>query len=181
MFLLDPASGAQRRRLIGQRASSMMRSGRNRALHEARDTMATLESNHDGRTMNEADRVLGERVRSRLGHLVRNAHAIDVLAHDGQVVLSGPVDPDRVERLIAEIGSIPGVRQVENQLQTGAPSAGEERRVNRLRRMLRRVVTPRVGAATTLSALLAAYGWSRLHGARSPEPKSPSLAGEIGF
>ena len=198
MFLLDPASGAQRRRVMKHRASSMMRRARDRAKQKSRDLANRARglahemnssvshqelrtTSEEGRMTSETDRVLSERVRSKLGHLVRNAREIDVRVDDGRVALSGAADPDRVDRLIAEISCIPGVRNVESLLESNARPRRDERPVNRLRRVLQRVVTPRVGAVTTLSALLAAYGWSRLHAARSGRAPARPLAGEIGF
>jgi hypothetical protein len=63
------------------------------------------------------DSVLADRVRSKLGFLVRHPSSINVQANDGRVTLSGPVLTDEVQQLIAGVASVRGVRDVENRLE----------------------------------------------------------------
>lgn len=62
------------------------------------------------------DAVLVERVRSKLGRLVRHPGAIEVAAENGRVTLSGLVLADEVARLLGGVGSVRGVTGVENRL-----------------------------------------------------------------
>jgi hypothetical protein len=62
------------------------------------------------------DEVLAERVRAQLGGLVSHSSALEGRAEQGRVELSGPVLLDELDRLLKEVGSVRGVRDVENHL-----------------------------------------------------------------
>ncbi|HZU95829.1 MAG TPA: SRPBCC family protein, partial [Planctomycetota bacterium] len=62
------------------------------------------------------DRVLAERVRSQIGRCVRHPHALRVTAHEGKVILEGPVLQDEVARVIAAAHSVRGVCGIGNRL-----------------------------------------------------------------
>jgi osmotically-inducible protein OsmY len=63
------------------------------------------------------DRVLVERVRSEIGHVLTNPGTIGVTAVHGQVTLSGPVPADEVDQLLRTVGSVRGVTDVVNQVE----------------------------------------------------------------
>jgi hypothetical protein len=63
-----------------------------------------------------SDGVLHERVRARIGSVVGHAGAIEAAVVDGRVSLRGPVLADDVDRLVRRVRSVPGVREVINQL-----------------------------------------------------------------
>jgi hypothetical protein len=63
-----------------------------------------------------SDGILHERVRARIGSVVGHAGAIEVGVVDGRVTLRGPVLADDVDRLVRRVRSVPGVREVINQL-----------------------------------------------------------------
>ena len=52
------------------------------------------------------------RVRAKLGRLVSHPHAIDVIARDGTITLSGDVLEDEAQRLVSGVGSIRGISLV---------------------------------------------------------------------
>jgi hypothetical protein len=68
----------------------------------------------DGRAL---DGVIVARVRSKLGHVVANPHAIEVTACGGHVALAGPVLALEKRRLLWAVASVPGVASVEDRLQ----------------------------------------------------------------
>jgi hypothetical protein len=55
-------------------------------------------------------------VRARIGSVVGHAGAIEAGVVDGRVSLRGPVLADDVDRLVRRVRSVPGVREVINQL-----------------------------------------------------------------
>jgi len=69
------------------------------------------------------DRVLCERVRSKLGRYVSHPRAIEVTAEQGHVTLTGPILADEVPGLIAAVRSVRGVKSVSNQLEVHADRA----------------------------------------------------------
>jgi len=121
MFLLDPDRGRGRRALVrdqlvraahrtGDAVDATSRDVGNRA----RGVVAELRS----RLVNVevSDGVLHERVRARIGSAVGHAGAIEAGVVDGRVSLRGPVLADDVDRLVRRVRSVPGVREVINQL-----------------------------------------------------------------
>ncbi len=121
MFLLDPDRGRGRRALVrdqlvraahrtGDAVDATSRDVGNRA----RGVVAELRS----RLVNVevSDGVLHERVRARIASAVGHAGAIEAGVVDGRVSLRGPVLADDVDRLVRRVRSVPGVREVINQL-----------------------------------------------------------------
>lgn len=125
MYLLDPDLGNRRRALVrdqlvrachvtGDAMDATSRDVRNRA----RGVVAELRS----RLLpgDVSDDVLQERVRARLGQVIRYAHAVDVAVDDGRVTLRGPALTDDVARIVRRVGRVPGVRDVDNRLEPHA-------------------------------------------------------------
>jgi hypothetical protein len=121
MYLLDPDGGRRRRALLrdrlvhaahctGDAVDSTSRDVSNRA----RGVVAELRSRLVSVPVND-DR-LRERVRSRIGAVIGHAGAIEALVFQGQVTLRGPVLADEVDRLVRRVRSVPGVRDVVDQL-----------------------------------------------------------------
>ena len=123
MYLLDPDRGRRRRALVRDQAIRSMRQTREAAEATARDAQ------HRAQGLVSAmkswvfpaapltDDGLIERVRAKLGMLVRHPRSIEVAARDSTVTLSGPVLADEVDSLIAMVSRVPGVRHVENRLE----------------------------------------------------------------
>jgi osmotically-inducible protein OsmY len=57
-----------------------------------------------------------ERVRAKLGRLVRHPHAVQVGANRGVVVLSGPILAAEVGELLEAVRAVPGVTAIEDHL-----------------------------------------------------------------
>lgn len=70
---------------------------------------------HVGRA--QADEILAERVRTKIGESTGHAERVAVSAHAGWVTLSGPVLAHEVGSLVSSARSTRGVRGVENLLE----------------------------------------------------------------
>jgi uncharacterized membrane protein len=65
-----------------------------------------------------SDTVLHERVRAALGRVASHPHAIKVDAHDGRVVLSGPILKAEESRIVDAVGAVRGVHEVDCRFET---------------------------------------------------------------
>jgi BON domain len=119
MYICDPVVGRRRRALARDKMVRL----RKATQEAARITMRDLKNRTwgtvaEGRAAFFGDRVddavLAERVRSKLGFVVRNPSSIDVQASNGTVTLTGPVFTDEIQQLVDGIRSVRGVRDVEN-------------------------------------------------------------------
>jgi hypothetical protein len=122
MYVLDPQLGRRRRALARDKLVLAQRKTQAAASVTARDLKnrtAGLVAQGRSRFMQGGvdDEVLRERVRSKLGFLVRHPSAIEAQVSDGHVVLSGHVLSDEVAQLIKGVRSVQGVQDVENRLQ----------------------------------------------------------------
>jgi len=125
MYFSDPDRGRRRRALVRDQSVRMWNSllglldkaGRD-AVNRARGAGCAVQGVfRDHRT---ADEVLVERVRSQLGRLVSHPHAIAVSAQHAKVTLKGDVLQSEHQHLVRCVRSVPGVRDVEDQLQVHA-------------------------------------------------------------
>ena len=180
MYLLDPDQGNRRRALVrdqlvrarhltGDAMDATSRDVRNRA----RGVVAELRS----RLLpgDVSDDVLQERVRARLGQVIRYARSIETDVDNGRVTLRGPVLADDVARLLRRVGQVPGVREVDNRLDVHAeagnvpglqgarPSAGGE-----VFELTQGRLSPAGRLATAVGGILALWGLRRLGAAGVP-------------
>src|SRR5260221_13065147 len=111
MFFLDPSRGRRRRHV----ARDKIRSTLSRAGRAAAKVCDNLQNRSFGfiaelagifRHDQAIDEVIAARVRSKLGRLVSNPHAIRVTVRNGRVNLSGPVLAGEVDDLLTEIHSV---------------------------------------------------------------------------
>jgi uncharacterized membrane protein len=122
MYLMDPSRGRRRR--------AMVRDKMVRATHKATEAFGTTARDVRHRLAGAAafardvvqrgqadDEVLAERVRSRIGRVVRHPGALGVRVNQGRAILSGPVLADEVYGLLKKVSSVKGVRGVENRLE----------------------------------------------------------------
>ena len=65
-----------------------------------------------------------ERVRAKLARVSSHPRAIDVLAHDGEITLRGPVIASEMDRIEAVVASVRGVRRVIDELDPHESSDG---------------------------------------------------------
>jgi len=80
----------------------------------ARGLMADVMAGVRGGT--PPDRVLEERVRSRIGHVVSHPGSIEVCAHGGRVTLAGPILAAEVDDLVNEVSEVRGVIEIVDDL-----------------------------------------------------------------
>ena len=129
MYLFDPQSGNRRRALVRDKLAHYSRIASERiggVGQEIRDrsygTFATLR--YQLNRTPPSDDVLVARVRSKLGRAVTHPHAIEVTAREGHVVLRGPILASDVERTKVAVQHIPGVTELESQLDVHATPDG---------------------------------------------------------
>jgi uncharacterized membrane protein len=111
------------------------------------------------------DRVLVERIRSRMGRIVSRPHDIHVASDGGSVTLWGQAAEPEAQALIDAVRVMRGVREVMNRLERREATACDERHEDALRAARNRTTLQwspaRRLAATVAGAALAAYGWRR--------------------
>lgn len=181
MYLLDPDQGNRRRALVrdqlvhaghltGDAVDTTSRDVRNRA----RGVVAELRSRLSPEGDVPDDR-LRERVRARLGQIVRYAHSIEATVDGGRVTLRGPVLADDVAGLVRRIERVPGVREVDDQLELHAEPGnvpglqGAQTSRGQVLPFMRGALSPTARLATGLGgAMLALWGLRRLDAAGVP-------------
>ena len=129
MFLLDPDRGGRRRALVRDkvvRGSRLARDGADATFRDIRHRAAGIVHEARGRMQPDEvdDETLIERVRARLGRVCSHPRAIDVMATDGDVTLSGPMLASEIENVLMTVGSVRGVRTVTNELEAHDTNAG---------------------------------------------------------
>ena len=128
MYFLDPDRGARRRSVAVDRAARLLRrrgrdaigaaqNAKNHALGAAAELRGRLQSG------DIEDDQLVARVRAELGHHARHTSGIEVVAHDGFVVLRGPALADEVVDIVRTAAGVHGVRRVDSELEVH-PNAG---------------------------------------------------------
>lgn len=173
MYLLDPDRGKRRRALLrdkfvwatrktGEGIETAARDLSNRAYGMA----ATVNSQF--RTEEVSNATLVDRVRARLGRAVSHPRAIEVSANNGIVTLSGPILEDEVNGLLTCLVWVPGVEQLDNQLEVhkGASDhpalhGGRERRGDRFEFLQENWSPAARFVAGAAGASLAVYGGAR--------------------
>lgn len=121
MYLLDPERGRQRRAAAGGKATHALHAGGGALGKASRDLAnrgrgVVARAGSRLRRDQAEDRVVEDRVRSRLGRIVSHPHAVEVLAIDGEVTLAGDVLASEAGPLLAAARSVRGVRRVDDQL-----------------------------------------------------------------
>ena len=122
MYFYDPSRGNRRRVLVRDQITSTMNKTddaidvavqdlRNRTRGVLAETMSKLsnESNPDW--------LITERVRAELGRTTSHTGAIRVSTAGGNVTLNGPVLADEADRIVRRVSHVPGVKDVNNQME----------------------------------------------------------------
>jgi uncharacterized membrane protein len=121
-LMFDRDRGRRRRSLMADRVrhvgrdlteslDATRRDIRNRAQGVVSETRARLNPE-----LTTDDRVLVNRVRSKLGRVARHPRSLEVISQDGRITLMGPVFQREVESIMKAVASVPGVESVENQM-----------------------------------------------------------------
>jgi uncharacterized membrane protein len=121
MFLLDPTRGRRRRARLRAKANRLARETAQAGDVIARDLSQRTHGAllHAQRSLSEHmvdDRVLSERIRSRIGRIASHPHALAVDVHEGAVVLAGPILRREAARLVPAVARMRGVRSLEDRL-----------------------------------------------------------------
>lgn len=115
MYFLDPEEGNRRRALVRDQAIRLLNTSdqaidktardlRNRTRGVLSEAIGTLEEGVE-------DPVIEERVRSRLGQVVRNPGVVEVAVDEAQVTVKGPVLGDEHDFAVSYLASTRGVRE----------------------------------------------------------------------
>lgn len=123
MYFLDPGRGRRRRAMLRDKAVSMWcrtgdaidTTGRN--LRDRATGIGAEVRSLFGDERDVPDRLLVDRVRSKMGRVVSHPHAIDVTSRDGRIFLSGPILRSERDRLVAAAGGVRGVKEVDDRLE----------------------------------------------------------------
>jgi uncharacterized membrane protein len=125
MYLYDPDRGNRRRALLRDQINHLVNCTAHYFDTAGRDLsnrLAGVQAEMGAMLMHDDadDRVIVERVRSRMGRHVSHPHAIRVESHDGHIVLSGPILADEVDGLLCAVKQVRGVRELQNRLEVYA-------------------------------------------------------------
>ena len=121
MFILDPDRGGRRRALVRDKSVKLIR----RSSRVIRDRSEDIGNRLTGVAAETRGRLkdsptnqqLAERVRAELGHHVEHTKAIEIVADDGYVTLSGDVLRDELNDVLETVRSVRGVRDVRSEMQ----------------------------------------------------------------
>jgi uncharacterized membrane protein len=122
MYILDPDSGRRRRRLVVDKTVSLAHQSGAATGRAARDLgnrahgIAAVAA-RPFRREEVDDQTLAERVRAKMGRVVSHPHAIEALAQQGRVTLSGPILAHEADALLAKVRAVRGVLDVEDRLE----------------------------------------------------------------
>jgi BON domain len=129
MFLLDPQGGGRRRALLRDQLAKSAHKGadafdatRRDVSNRAAGTAARVRGMFRRRAVD--DRILADRVRSQLGHVVSHPRALVVTVDGGRVTLGGPILQEEVPDLLTAIRRVPGVQEVVTELDVHPDAAG---------------------------------------------------------
>jgi uncharacterized membrane protein len=121
-YFFDPKEGENRRTLLRDKANSLVDRMDNSiyaTVEDTRNKTRGVLSEWTAKLSNQdsPDWLLGERVRSALGHLSPHSRSIRVHAEDGQVHLSGSILKDEKDPILKAASRTRGVREVIDELQ----------------------------------------------------------------
>ncbi len=191
MYLLDPQGGRGRRALARDKSVSALKTGGKAAAKTSRqlgDKSRELVS-QAGSKLRQSDLVenggaLLKKVQKKVRHAVSHPSAVEAAVEEGKVILRGLVLASEVAALLAAIGSIQGIGEIENQLEIHESTQDLAAYRNGARRWVgpaTRVLTGGTGSALAYAALkrkdplgaaLGAVGLGLLaHGLTNFDPK----------
>lgn len=131
MYLSDPERGRSRRTMAADRIRSTAARTNNVFDVASRDLVNRVQGVRAQANRMLAkeriavdDRILTARVRQKIGRAVSNPHAIDVIAQQGCITLSGPVLAHEKEQLLDKVRNVHGVNRLEDQLEVHERAEG---------------------------------------------------------
>ena len=187
MYFLDPERGRRRRHLVRDKLVHAAKSSRDAVGTTSRDL-----ANRAGGLAAVArrqlrddwpdDGVLVDRVRAALGRAVSHPGAINAVAQEGRIVLSGAVLADEADKLVASIRRVRGVAEVVDNLErhdaADVPALqGEDQPAESKFELLQDNWTPAARLIAGVTGGAVAALWLRDGGRRKPLNTAMGLAG----
>jgi uncharacterized membrane protein len=168
MYFLDPIRGRKRRARINEAVMHAQRQEREliaKAGRDARHRARGMVERAKHRPSPDApDQVIDSRVRACLGRAVSHPGALDVVVHDGRVILRGAVFTHEADFVMRAVRRVPGVREVVDRMErhdtAGSISSlqGEGRRRTQRWSPTKQVAASGAGAMMVLYGLLVRRG-----------------------
>lgn len=171
MYLMDPDRGRARRMKTRSKAVRLYNDSATFAGKVQRDvvnrttgTLAGIKNKLHHQPTEVPEGKLVARIRSKMGHLISNPHAIQVSARDGGIMLTGDILQEEMPTLLSAVRSVAGVSSVDNRLTAhetteGTPSLQGLRENREGQESVKHNWTPGVRAlAGALGGCLAVYG-----------------------
>jgi uncharacterized membrane protein len=169
MYFLDPIRGRKRRARINEAVTHAQRQERDllaKAARDARQRAHGLVERAKHRPSPDApDQVIDSRVRACLGRAVSHPGALDIIVHEGRVILRGAVFSHEAEFVLHAVSRVPGVREVVDRMERhdtadSIPALQGEgrRRGRRVWSPTKQVAANGAGAAMVLYGLLVRRG-----------------------
>lgn len=140
MYMFDPDRGRTRRALTRDKAARLYNDSawvagkiQRDLMNRTTGTMAGMKQQFAQGEETVPESKLLARVRSKMGHYVSHPHGIQVsCTGDGCIHLSGEIPADEMTSLLSAIRSVPGVRAIENRLNTQQSAEGSTNRIQTL-------------------------------------------------
>src|SRR5262249_30417542 len=166
LYFLDRERGKQRREAFFKNAERLAERATNGVadIHHRLEGKA-IEAWHGLHQDQPSDRVLEQRIRSRMGRIVAPPRAVHVVSDGRVITLWGAAANNEIRRLVNTVESMPGVVEVLNHLEpheANAPPAQESPTLKQAHHETMLNWTPAARlCAGTAGAALAVYGWKR--------------------
>jgi uncharacterized membrane protein len=170
VYFLQGERGKNRRAAFSRKAGHWTASVAGSASRYARDVRHRLEGiareawNYPPRRPPD-DRVLEERIRSRMGRIVAQPHRIHVASENGAVTLWGAAAESDVRNLVHTVENMPGVVEILNHLERREPDDHDGQEFNSLKQAHRETLLHWSPAARLVAGIagagIAIYGWKR--------------------
>ncbi|MGH8479028.1 MAG: BON domain-containing protein [Gammaproteobacteria bacterium] len=122
MYFFDPDSGRRRRAWLREKWPSAAKKGQASLVEPEPGSERVAGASADDISVAASlgvaptDEELARRVRSALERALPQPPAVEVMAHQGLVILSGQVSAEVQDTLLACVRSVAGVKDVENRL-----------------------------------------------------------------
>lgn len=163
MYFLDPLRGRRRRARINEALTHAQRHEREllgKAARDARHRAHGLVERAKHRPSPDApDVVIDSRVRACLGRAVSHPGALDVVVHDGRVILRGPILSHEADFVVRAVRRVSGVREVVDRMERHDTAGSISALQGEGRSRRRRVWSPtKQVAATGAGAAMLLYG-----------------------
>jgi len=170
LYFLDRERGKARRAAFSRKAGHLTATLAGSASRYASDVQHRLKGiaheawNYPLRRPPD-DRVLEERIRSRMGRIVAHPHRIHVASEGGTVTLWGAAAESEVRKLVRAVETMPGVVEILNHLERSEAAEPVAQDANFLKQAHQETLLQWSPAARLVAGVagagIAVYGWKR--------------------